>query len=106
MQTSISCAKVQLKLNFTIKHLLRKGTNDAYNEAKSMQLEPSKFLCIATVDVWHRPTLQHSLLVHSYSWLVLYVWLSNLALILLLLQPWGKDWLGLIHFYIARGPTK
>ena len=35
MQTFISCAKVQLKLNFTIKHLLREGSNDAYNEAKA-----------------------------------------------------------------------
>ena len=35
MQKFISCAKVQLKLNFTIKHLLREGTNDAYNGAKA-----------------------------------------------------------------------
>ena len=35
MQTFLSCAKVQLKLNFTIKHLLREGTNNAYNEAKA-----------------------------------------------------------------------
>ena len=35
MQTFINYAKVQLKLNFTIKHLLREGTNDAYNEAKA-----------------------------------------------------------------------
>ena len=48
MQTFFICAKVQLKLNFSIKHLLRKELmmhtqmqkhafkpNDAYNEAKA-----------------------------------------------------------------------
>ena len=44
-----------------------------------MQLKPSKFLCIATVDVWHRPALQHSL-VHSYFWLGLYEWILSLVL--------------------------
>ena len=73
MQTFISHAKVLLNLDFTVKHLLREELmiptqmqkhtfkpNEAYNEAKSMQLKPSKFLCIATVDVWHGPALQHS----------------------------------------------
>ena len=32
-----------------------------------MQLKPFKFLYIVTVDVWHRPALQHSL-AHPYSW--------------------------------------
>ena len=53
-----------------------------------MWLKPSKFLCIATVAVWHRPALQHSL-VHSYFWLGLYEWILSLALIWLLIQPWG-----------------
>ena len=53
-----------------------------------MQLKPSKFLCIATVDMWHRPALQHSL-AHSYFWVGLYEWILSLVLIWLLLQPWG-----------------
>ena len=43
-----------------------------------MQLKPSKLLCIATVDVWHRPALQHSS-VHSYFWLGLYEWILSLG---------------------------
>ena len=34
MQTFISCAKVLLKLNFTIRHLLRIETNDTYQMQK------------------------------------------------------------------------
>ena len=39
--------------------------NDAYNETKACKVKLSMFLGIATVDVWHRPALQHSS-VHSY----------------------------------------
>ena len=70
-----------------------------------MQLKQSKLLCIATVDVWHRPALQHSL-VHSYFWLGLYEWILSLVFNLASSTTMGyntpssdmsKNWLGLIH---------
>ena len=68
-----------------------------------MQLKPSKFLCIATVDVWHRPALQHSL-VHSYFWLGLYDIKPGFNLASSTTMGYNtpssdisKNWLGLIH---------
>ena len=49
MQTFISCVKVQLKLNFTIKHLLRKGTNDTYNEVKACS---KSYLSFYALQLW------------------------------------------------------
>ena len=66
-----------------------------------MQLKPSKFLCIATVDGWHRPALQPSL-VHSYFWLGLYEWILILASSTTMgyntpSSDISRNWLGLIH---------
>ena len=79
--------------------------NDAYNEAKACNQNHLNFLCIATVDVWHRPALQHSL-AHSYFWLGLYEVDIKPGFNLASSTTMGyitpssdisKNWLGLIH---------